>query len=150
MVERASGPRSCVIRASSKTRHSFATLDISLDYLKATGLAKQYRAYARDELLLSKYLSKSAWFASLALSRTVLETNQELLRAEGERPRSKATARVHYRQNRLVAHCPYGPNPCRCTRFLSITPGVQAVDFNVVASILSRSRMPTPRRQRRL
>ena len=35
MVERASGPRSCVIRASSKTRHSFATLDISLDYLKA-------------------------------------------------------------------------------------------------------------------
>jgi hypothetical protein len=40
MVERASGPRSCVIRASSKTRPSFATLDISLDYLKATGLAK--------------------------------------------------------------------------------------------------------------
>jgi hypothetical protein len=39
MVERASVPR-CVIRASSKTRPSFAALDISLDYLKATGLAK--------------------------------------------------------------------------------------------------------------
>ena len=39
MVERASVPR-CVIRTSSKTRPSFAALDISLDYLKATGLAK--------------------------------------------------------------------------------------------------------------
>jgi hypothetical protein len=149
MVERASGPRSCVIRASSKTRHSFATLDISLDY--RPDWRSKYRAYAAASFDLANNLLKSAWFASLALSRTILETNQELLRAGGERPRSKATGRVHYRQNRWVAHCPYRPNPHRCTRFLSKPPGVQAVlDFNVVASILSGSRMPTPRRQRRL
>lgn len=148
MVERASGPRSCVIKAF-KTSHlqkrgRMVVADLS------HGRAK-YRAYAAASFDLANNLLKSAWFASLALSRTILETNQELLRAGGERPRSKATGRVHYRQNRWVAHCPYRPNPHRCTRFLSKPPGVQAVlDFNVVASILSGSRMPTPRRQRRL
>jgi len=52
------------------------------------GRAK-YRAYAAASFDLANNLLKSAWFASLALSRTILETNQELLRAGGERPDQK-------------------------------------------------------------
>ena len=52
-------------------------------------------------------------------SRTVQEATQELLKAEGPRPRSAAAEPVHYRQDRWVVHQPYSTNPCGCTQFLS-------------------------------